>query len=246
MDAICAVAAKAGIAVVEDAAQAHGATWAGRPAGSFGVAASFSFYPGKNLGAFGDAGAVVTSDPALAERVRALANHGRHGGGAHYDHDLLGTNSRLDALQAIVLSGKLALNEEWTKQRIALAARYRELLTGTSIGLVEVHPLARHVYHLFVIRIADRADVAAQLRERGVATGIHYPTPCHQQPPLRRYALAPLPVTEQSGEELLSLPIFPHMTIGQVERVCAALVEVYGDRPLVTGAVPAGAAASLS
>ena len=119
---------QAGIAVIEDAAQAHGAEWDGRRAGSFGEAACFSFYPGKNLGAFGDAGAVVTSRPELADRVRTLANHGRARGASHYDHDRVGTNSRLDALQAIVLSGKLARLDAWTERRIALAARYRDLL----------------------------------------------------------------------------------------------------------------------
>ena len=116
--------------MIEDAAQAHGAEWHGRRAGSFGEAACFSFYPGKNLGAFGDAGAVVTSRPELADRIRSLANHGRSHGGSHYEHDCIGTNSRLDALQAILLSGKLARLDAWTERRIALAARYRELLGG--------------------------------------------------------------------------------------------------------------------
>ena len=144
--------------MIEDAAQAHGAEWAGRRAGSFGEAACFSFYPAKNLGAFGDAGAVVTSRPELADQIRSLANHGRSDGNSHYDHDHIGTNSRLDALQAILLSGKLARLDAWTERRIALSSRYQALLgggefDGTELRLTATAPLARHVYHLFVVRV---------------------------------------------------------------------------------------------
>ncbi len=228
MNGLLAVAGQAGIAVIEDAAQAHGAEWRGRRAGSFGEAACFSFYPGKNLGAFGDAGAVVTSRPELADRIRSLANHGRSHGAAHHDHDCIGTNSRLDALQAILLSGKLARLDTWTERRIALASRYRGLLAGTDFSatelkLTDVAPQARHVYHLFVVRIARRDDVRAELARRGIQTGVHYPVPCHFQPPLRRFADGPLPVAEQSAGELLSLPMFPHLTDSQVDFVCEAL-----------------------
>ena len=223
MDGLCEVAERAGIFLIEDAAQAHGAEWRGRRAGSFGVAACFSFYPGKNLGAFGDGGAVVTSKPELAERVRALANHGRTGGSAHHEHTYVGMNSRLDTLQAIVLSGKLAKNEEWTQARIAQAAVYREQLAGTEVRLVETSPLARHVYHLMVVRVPERERIQKILLTRGVQSGVHYPVPCHQQPPLRRYALRPLPVSEQASGEILSLPLFPHMTRRQVDQVCSAL-----------------------
>jgi dTDP-4-amino-4,6-dideoxygalactose transaminase len=221
---LLSVASSAGILVVEDAAQAHGAQWQGRQAGSFGDAACFSFYPGKNLGALGDAGAVVTSRLELADRVRALANHGRSHGASHYEHQYLGTNSRLDALQAIALSGKLARLEAWTQRRIALAARYRDVLSGTAeVRLTGVSPLARHVYHLFAVRLAARDTVRAELAQRGIQTGVHYPVPCHLQPPLRRFADRPLPVAEQAAGELLSLPIFPHLTEGQVDFVCEAL-----------------------
>ena len=228
MTGLSAVARQAGIAVVEDAAQAHGAEWDGRRAGSFGEAACFSFYPAKNLGAFGDAGAVVTSRPELADRIRSLANHGRSHGGSHYDHACLGTNSRLDALQAILLSGKLAHLDAWTERRIALASRYRDLLgatelTGTGLRLTDTAPLARHVYHLFVVRVARRDSVRAELARRGIQTGVHYPVPCHRQPPLRRFAERPLPVAEQSAGELLSLPMFPHMTDCQADFVCESL-----------------------
>jgi dTDP-4-amino-4,6-dideoxygalactose transaminase len=226
MTSLVATARQAGIAVIEDAAQAHGAEWDGRRAGSFGAAACFSFYPAKNLGAFGDAGAVVTPRQELADRIRSLANHGRSGG--HYEHDLIGTNSRLDALQAIVLSGKLARLEEWTERRIAIAARYRELLggyefSGTGLKLTDTEPRARHVYHLFVIRVPGREIVGAELARRGIQTGVHYPVPCTRQPPLRRFADRPLPVAEQAAGELLSLPMFPHMTDRQVDYVCESL-----------------------
>ena len=228
MTGLLAVANQAGIAVIEDAAQAHGAEWHGRRAGSFGEVACFSFYPGKNLGAFGDAGAVVTSRPELADRIRSLANHGRSLGASHYDHDYIGTNSRLDALQAILLSGKLARLESWTNQRIALASRYRDLLggtefIGTELKLTDVAPLVRHVYHLFVVRISRRDSVRAELTRRGIQTGVHYPVPCHRQPPLRRFMDRPLPVAEQAAGRLLSLPMFPHLTDSQVEFVCDAL-----------------------
>lgn len=225
MDALTTKAAEAGVLVIEDAAQAHGAEWNGRRAGSFGIAGCFSFYPGKNLGAFGDAGAVVTSDAELADRIRCLANHGRAGGSMHYEHELVGTNSRLDALQAIALSAKLANNEAWTIARIALAEEYRNRLAGTGIRMVERSPLARHVYHLFVVRVRDRENVQEALANKGIRTGVHYPVPCHQQPPLRRYADGPLPVCESSAGELISLPLFPHMTWEQLERVCEVLRE---------------------
>jgi dTDP-4-amino-4,6-dideoxygalactose transaminase len=223
-----AIAQQAGIAVIEDAAQAHGAEWGGRRAGSFGAVACFSFYPAKNLGAFGDAGAVVTSRPELADEIRSLANHGRSGGHSHYDHDRIGTNSRLDALQAILLSGKLAHLDEWTERRIALAARYRELLggsefTGAGLRLTPTAPLARHVYHLFVVRVARRDSLRAELARRGIQTGVHYPVPCHRQPPLRRFGGRPLPVAERTAGEILSLPMFPHMTDRQVDYVCESL-----------------------
>jgi dTDP-4-amino-4,6-dideoxygalactose transaminase len=226
MDSLAVAAAEHGLVMIEDAAQAHGATWAGRRAGSFGTVACFSFYPGKNLGAFGDAGAVVTSDPDLADQVRALANHGRMSGSAHYEHVYVGRNSRMDALQAIALSGKLARITAWNDRRQQLATRYREQLIGTPVRLAATNPRAEHVYHLLVARVADRDRVQAELSDRGIQTGVHYPVPCHQQPPLRRFADGPMPVAEQAAAEILSLPIFPHMTPDQVDVVCDALADV--------------------
>jgi dTDP-4-amino-4,6-dideoxygalactose transaminase len=228
MTDLLAVAHDENLLVIEDAAQAHGAEWSGRRAGSFGMAACFSFYPGKNLGAFGDAGAVVTSQAKLADRVRALANHGRSLGSSHYEHEFVGTNSRLDALQAIVLSAKLARNGAWTERRIALAARYRERLVQTGVRTVAVTPQARHVYHLFIVRVADRDSIRSELGRRGIQTGVHYPVPCHLQPPLKRFAAGALPVAEQAAKEILSLPLFPHMTDDQVDVVCDALRDLTG------------------
>jgi dTDP-4-amino-4,6-dideoxygalactose transaminase len=226
MQPLLAVAREAELLVIEDAAQAHGANFARAQAGSFGIAGCFSFYPGKNLGAFGDAGAVVTADEALADRVRALANHGRVHGSSHYEHDYIGTNSRLDALQAIALSGKLALNDGWTDRRIEIAARYASRLNGTAARMVTTAPEARNVYHLLVVRVPARDLVRAELGRRGIQTGVHYPVPCHLQPPLKRFADGPLPVSERAAGEILSLPIFPHMTDAQVDTVCDELVGV--------------------
>lgn len=228
MDGLLAVADKAGIQVIEDAAQAHGAEWAGQRAGSFGVAACFSFYPGKNLGAFGDGGAVVTSRPELADQVRALANHGRWLGSAHYEHEYLGTNSRLDTLQAVALLGKLGRLDAWTDRRVEIAARYRERLAGTGIRMPAVAPQARHAYHLLIVRVPHRDSVRTELDRRGIQTGIHYPVPCHLQPPLARFADGPLPVAEQAAAELVSLPMFPHMSDDQVDFVCDQLIDVVG------------------
>src|SRR5215207_165777 len=221
MDALCRVAERAGIAVIEDAAQAHGATWRGRRAGSLGRAGCFSFYPGKNLGAFGDAGAVVTSDAWLAERIRCLRDHGRVSG-SHHRHAMVGTNSRLDALQAAVLTAKLAKLDAWTEARRAIAFRYREAFGSGPVRLLEEAPEARGVYHLAVARVSDRERVQKQLGSMGVQTGIHYPTPCHRLDPYRGFTTQPLPVAEQAAREVLSLPMFPHMTNEQLARVCEA------------------------
>jgi dTDP-4-amino-4,6-dideoxygalactose transaminase len=224
MGALCQAAERGGLALIEDAAQAHGATWQGRRAGSFGHVGCFSFYPGKNLGAFGDAGAVVTSDPALARRIRSLSDHGRSGG-SHYQHAMIGTNSRLDAVQAAVLTAKLAHLDAWTRARRAVIAQYRDAFTGGPVRLLDELPGARSVYHLAVARLARRDSVRARLAALGVHTGIHYPIPCHLQPPYRRYAATPLPVAEQAAAEILSLPLFPHMTEEQVAAVCRAMQE---------------------
>lgn len=222
VEGLCRVAARTGIVVIEDAAQAHGATHAGRHAGSLGTAGTFSFYPGKNLGAFGDAGAVVTSDERLADTLMSLRDHGRDGGG-HYDHRLLGLNSRLDTLQAIVLSAKLRRLEEWNAARRSLMAIYRRLLEPSAARLVEELPGGRGVYHLAVARVPDRERIRAELAQAAIGTGIHYPTPCHLMAPYAEFSSGRLPVAETQASEILSLPLHPHLRPEDVERVCAVI-----------------------
>ncbi|MGH8902976.1 MAG: DegT/DnrJ/EryC1/StrS family aminotransferase [Egibacteraceae bacterium] len=224
MDAIGRVAQRAGLAVIEDAAQAHGATWRGRKVGSLADVGCFSFYPGKNLGAFGDAGAVVTDDPVIAERVRSLGNHGRSPT-SKYVHGLIGVNSRLDALQAAVLSAKLPRLDAWNAARRCVADFYRAGLACTAVRPVQIAEGACSAFHLFVIRACDRDGLRAALASRHIATDIHYPIPCHKQARLTHFADGPLPVAEQAAAEILSLPMFPHMTAEQVEAVCAAVTE---------------------
>lgn len=224
MDALSHACDRAGILLIEDAAQAHGATWRSRRVGSIGRAGCFSFYPGKNLGAFGDAGAVVTADAGLAKEIRSLRDHGRVAG-SHYRHELVGMNSRLDALQAVVLSAKLTRLDDWNKARRAIAQQYQAEFAVGPVHMVEETPGAHGVYHLAVVRVPDRERIQQQLTEMGIQTGIHYPIPCHQQAPYLPYAKGPLPVTEAAAPELLSLPMYPHLTTDQVMRVCDAVNE---------------------
>jgi dTDP-4-amino-4,6-dideoxygalactose transaminase len=229
MDELMRTASESGIEIIEDAAQAQGARWRGSPAGSIGRLGSFSFYPGKNLGAFGDAGALVTSDEDLASRLRSLRDHGR-GDGGHYDHVAIGTNSRLDALQAVVLSAKLRRLDGWNEARRELIARYRDQLSGTGARLVAEADESHAVYHLAVAQVDDRDAVRSKLAAEGVATGIHYPTPCHRSGPYKTYADQPLPVVEAAASRIMSLPVFPHMTNRQVDSVCGRLREVIRGR----------------
>ncbi len=222
MDAIGAATRKAGIALIEDAAQAQGARWRDRPAGSFGVAAGFSFYPGKNLGAFGDAGAITTSDAALTRKIRGIADHGRKLGTRH-EHDLSGRNSRLDALQAAILSIKLERLEGWNSSRRAAADLYRSLLDATKCRVLSADPLATPVYHLEIVRVQERETVTGALDAHGIGWGLHYPIPCHQQGPFMQYASSRFPVTETAAGEIVSVPMFPTITRREVERVCEVL-----------------------
>ena len=227
MDALSLIADRAGIVLIEDAAQAHGASWRGRQAGSIGRTGCYSFYPAKNLGAFGDGGAIVTDDTQLAARLRSLRDHGRSQR-YRYDHELVGTTSRLDALQAVVLHAKLPWLDTWTEARRSIAARYRAALDGGDCGparLVAELPGSRGAYHLAVALVPDRALVRQRLAEAGIETHLHYPVPCHRHPPYLRYATSPLPVTEKCAGEILSLPMFPHMSDGQLDRVCGAVRE---------------------
>ena len=224
MDAIMAVARRHEIRVIEDAAQAHGAEYRGRRVGGFGDVATFSFYPGKNLGAYGDAGAVVTNDEAIAEEVRLLRNHGRY---SKYTHEREGFNYRLDTLQAAVLETKLRHLEEWNVSRRRAADQYRQKLTGLPAELPYEDPNVRSVYHLFVVRVQHRDEVLARLRENDVGAGVHYPIPLHMQPAYDHLGYRPddLPVSRAAGEEVLSLPIYPELTETQVAQVAKALSE---------------------
>ncbi len=224
MDALASLAQEAGLVIVEDAAQAHGARWRDGIAGSFGLAGCFSFYPGKNLGAAGDAGAVVTDDDVLAERLRILRDHGRSG--SHHAHVEVGTNSRLDAIQAVVLSAKLRRLDDWNAARRHLMARYRQNLDGSAARLLTVAPEVTAAHHLAIVRVPHRTEVRAALAEHGVATGIHYPTPCHVSPAYSAYFDGPLPVAEAAADQLLSLPLAPHLSLAEVDRVSKALLDV--------------------
>jgi dTDP-4-amino-4,6-dideoxygalactose transaminase len=221
VDRLAAVTERHGLALIEDAAQAHGARFAGRRAGSVGRAATFSFYPGKNLGALGDGGAVVTDDAALAERVRSLADHGRSR--THRDrHELVGRNSRLDTVQAAALSIKLPHLDAQNAARRRVADHYRRSLPP-SVAFVAQHPLAECVHHLAVVRVADRAAATAALDAAGIGWGVHYPVPCHLQPAFLSDGAEPLPVAEAAARVILSLPMSPVLLAEQVDRVCQVL-----------------------
>lgn len=221
MDAIAAVAGEKGIPVVEDCAQAHGAAFAGRSAGSFGAAGCFSFYPTKNLGALGDGGAVVTDDDELARRLRLLRQYGQQG---RYRHVTAGVNSRFDELQAAVLRCKLPRLEEWNRRRAAIAGAYtRALRDGPAASLRELGR-RRHAFHLYVLLVDDRAAFRRAMEERGVATLIHYPFPIHRQQAYRSLATGPVPLTtsEAMAERVVSLPLYPQMTDQEVDAVAGA------------------------
>ena len=222
MDAISRVASKAGIAVIEDAAQAHGATWNGRRAGGLSTIGCFSFYPGKNLGAFGDAGAIVTNDGALAERIRSIANHGRALHNPH-QHDLVGNNYRLDALQAAVLSIKLRCLDEWNAGRRRAAAAYEAALAPVPVETVKTASGAVSSHHLFVIKAPHRDELRRILAVDNIATGIHYPTPCHRQPAFATKKRLQLPVVEETASQILSLPMYPHLSDAHIALVAASL-----------------------
>jgi dTDP-4-amino-4,6-dideoxygalactose transaminase len=228
MDRLVEVTAGRDIALVEDAAQAQGATRSGRPIGSWGVAAATSFYPGKNLGAYGDAGAVLTDDDALAATVRMI---GSHGGARRYEHDVIGCNSRLDTLQAAVLRAKLTRLDGWNEARRRAAARYDELLADVAAAGRVVLPATlagnEHVWHLYVVKVANRDATLARLQAAGIGAGIHYPVPVHLTKAfshLGRSAGA-FPIAEQLADQMISLPLYPHISPDQQSRVADALRE---------------------
>lgn len=211
-----------GLKIIEDSAQGHGAEEAGQRCGSFGDIGCFSFYPGKNLGAFGDAGAAVTNNPELAEKLRLLRNYGQV---QKNQHDMLGYNCRMDTLQACVLLSKMDHIEKWTEQRRDVAAWYREELSGTDIQLPLEREDVRHVYHLFVIRHPERDAMIKHLAERNVFAGIHYPNPLSKAKPFLDSVTVPngLPNCEKITSEILSLPMYPEMTREHVAIVADAV-----------------------
>lgn len=254
MDPILELAARYKLSVIEDACQAHGAeyysarekTW--RRAGSMGRAAAFSFYPGKNLGACGEAGAVTTNDEAIARNIRMLRDHGQ---ARKYDHVMEGYNGRLDAIQAGFLQLKLQRLPAWNHRRRELAANYRKLLLGLAVGvkLFEEPAWARSVYHLFVIRVPRRDEVMASLAATGIGTGIHYPLPLHLQRPYAylRHQIGDFPVAERLASQILSLPMYPQLEEKDQQRVVRALEQAVqvNLRKLQVSAATAAAAAPL-
>ena len=224
MDAINEIARRHNLVVIEDAAQAHGAKYKGRTVGTLGKLATYSFYPGKNLGAYGDAGAIASNDEQLAQKVRMLANHGRL---EKYEHAMEGYNSRLDTLQAAVLSVKLRHLDAWTASRQRHAAEYTRLLSSCpEVVPPFVRAESTHVFHLYVVRVQHRERVQKLLKESGIATGIHYPIPLHLQPAYRHLGLKPgsFPVAERFAGELLSLPMYPELTSSQIGTIVENLV----------------------
>ncbi|HSV43303.1 MAG TPA: DegT/DnrJ/EryC1/StrS family aminotransferase, partial [Candidatus Bathyarchaeia archaeon] len=225
MDEINAIAKKHGVKVVEDAAQAHGSFYKKKRAGSLGDVACFSFYPTKNLGAFGDAGMAVTSDEHVYQGLLMLRDYGRLG---RYEHKIRGYNSRLDTLQAVGLLAKLKQLDQWNKMRQQVASWYAEELRGVNeVALPVVKPDRTHVYHLFVVRVPNRDRVLERLKEKEVGSLIHYPIPVHLQEAYRDlgYRKGDFPVAEKISGEIISLPMFPHMTREQVAYVSACLKE---------------------
>lgn len=223
MERLIPVAAACGAVIVEDAAQSQGATRFGQTAGTLGLAAGTSFYPGKNLGAAGDAGAVITNDDAVAHRVRML---GAHGSSVKYRHDAIGINSRLDTVQAVVLKAKLARLQAWNLLRRAAAERYGRLLADVpGVELPQEAPGNVDVWHLYVIRVAERDEVLEALHAQGIQAGIHYPVPVHLSGAYEAQGLGDgsFPVAEEAAGRILSLPLFPHITADQQERVAEAL-----------------------
>ncbi len=228
MRTIGEIASRHSVPVIEDAAQAHAATWEGKRVGNLAQAACFSFYPGKNLGAYGDAGAVTTDDDTLAERVRLLRNHGRHD---KYLHEIKGYGHRIDALQAAILGAKLPYLDGWTAARRRLAARYGELLADTDFVLPHVHPSADPAWHLYVIRTPQRHRLLNVLKAAGVGAGVHYPIPLHLQPAYADlgHSAGDFPVTEAVAESCLSLPLYPELSDAQQDQVVAALHSFLSD-----------------
>lgn len=231
IEAILELGRRRGIPVIEDAAQAIGARrrieGAWRMAGELSWATTFSFFPSKNLGGFGDGGMIVTQDDALAERLRRLR---LHGGAKQYHHDEVGTNSRLDTLQAAVLLAKLPRLAGWSEARRARAARYTEAFRGTEVLPPQVDPANEHIFHQYTIRVPRRDELLARLRDRGIGCAVYYPVGLHLQPCFAHLGYRPgaLPVTEEAMRTVLSLPVYPELSEGQQDTVIGTIREFYG------------------
>ena len=225
MDELLAIADKHNLFLLEDAAQAHGARYKGKRAGSLSTAAGFSFYPAKNLGAWGDGGAVTTNDTELSEKISKIRNYGQE---KKYYHDTLGWNSRLDSLQAIVLSEKLKLLDQWNENRRTIANWYHERLKDSEFCLYHERPENEAVHHLFVITHKDRDLIQEKLQSKGIPTGIHCPVPIHQHKCFAAYSFAKeeFPYAERQGSELLSLPMHPNLTESEVDEICECMIKL--------------------
>ena len=224
MDALLEIAHGRSLAVLEDACQAHGAEYKGRKAGTLGAAGCFSFYPSKNLGACGEGGAVVTSDPDLAERIRLLRNHGSV---SKYEHRFPGYNFRMEELQGAFLAVKLKYLDEWNERRRMLAQHYDRLFSGSGVVTPTEMPYAKHVYHLYVIQAENREALRRRVTEQDIETGLHYPIPLHLQEAYRSlgYRRGDFPVSERLAERALSLPMYPDLTFEAVEHVASPILE---------------------
>jgi dTDP-4-amino-4,6-dideoxygalactose transaminase len=222
MDPILAIARRHGLVVIEDAAQAHGAEYKGRRAGSLGDMACFSFYPGKNLGAYGEGGLVVTDSPEYTRTLRMLRDWGAE---KKYQHVLKGYNYRMEGIQGAVLRVKLRHLDDWTEARRAAAARYDELLVDSGVETPPPAPEARHVHHIYAVRTTSRQAWQDALQQQGIQTGVHYPVPVHLQPAFADlgYRAGQFPASEGAAKEVLSLPMFPELTAEQCETVCGAV-----------------------
>jgi dTDP-4-amino-4,6-dideoxygalactose transaminase len=222
MDPILEIAARHDLVVIEDACQAHGASYKGRPVGAIGHAGCFSFYPGKNLGAYGEGGIVVTNAAAIARETRMLRDWGQD---RKYHHVLKGYNYRMEGLQGAILRAKFRYLERWTEARRAHARTYGELLGNNGIRLPREAPYGRHVFHVYAIRTADRVALQRTLQAHGIATGIHYPVPVHLQPAYADlgYKAGDFPEAERAAEQVLSLPMYPELSRTQLEMVSAAI-----------------------
>ena len=229
MDPILMIAKRHGLHVIEDACQAHGAEYKGRKAGSMGDAGCFSFYPGKNLGAYGEAGAVVTNNADLAQKIRILRDHGQT---EKYQHAMIGWNDRMDGFQGAILSVKLKHLDKWNNARRGYAGLYNELLADVDhVMLPREAAYARHIYHVYAIRVACRDELMAALREKDIWCGIHYPIPIHRQKAYESlgYGKGSFPVAERCARECLSLPMYPELTTAQIESVATEIKVLMAD-----------------